>query len=81
MPVKVLLQEVRRAKGLSQNELARLTRMSPQNIQRIEQGEAKSLTFATLERLCEVLHCQPGDILIYDNETGETGNDDSNTEL
>jgi putative transcriptional regulator len=55
--------------------------MSPQNIQRIEQGEAKSLTFATLERLCEVLHCQPGDILIYDNETGETGNDDSNTEL
>jgi putative transcriptional regulator len=66
--VKVLLQEVRRANGLSQNELARLTRMSPQNIQRIEQGEAKSLTFATLERLCEVLHCQPGDILIYDSD-------------
>ncbi len=68
MAVKVLLQEVRRAKGLSQNELARLTHMSPQNIQRIEQGEAKSLTFTTLGRLCKVLGCQPGEILIYEDE-------------
>lgn len=68
MPVKVLLQEVRKSKGLSQNELARLIHMSPQNIQKIEQGDAKSLTFITLERLCKVFNCQPGDLLIYQDE-------------
>lgn len=71
--MKVLLQEVRRSRGLSQNELARLTRMSPQNIQKIEQGDAKSLTFITLGRLCKVLVCQPGDLLIYEDEPD--GND------
>jgi putative transcriptional regulator len=42
--------------------------MSPQNIQKIEQGEAKSLTFKTLSRFCQVLQCQPGDLLIYENQ-------------
>ena len=69
MSVKVLLQEVRKSKGLSQNELARLTNMSPQNIQKIEQGEAKSLTFKTLSRFCQALQCQPGDLLIYENQS------------
>lgn len=68
MPVKVLLQEVRKSQGLSQNDLARLIQMSPQNIQKIEQGDAKSLTFVTLERLCKALNCQPGDLLIYEDE-------------
>lgn len=68
MPVKVLLQEVRKSQGLSQNELARLIQMSPQNIQKIEQGNAKSLTFDALERLCQALGCQPGDLLIYEDK-------------
>ncbi len=45
--------------------------MSPQNIQKIEQGDAKSLTFITLERLCKALGCQPGDLLIYEDEPGD----------
>ena len=65
MLVKVLLKEVRKTRGLSQNELARLTQMSPQNIQKIEQGEAKSMTFKTLGRFCQALKCQPGDLLVY----------------
>ena len=67
MSVKVLLQEVRKSRGISQNELARLTEMSPQNIQKIEQGEAKSLTFKTLAKFCQALNCQPGDLLVYEN--------------
>lgn len=66
MPVKVLLQEVRKSRNLSQNELARLTNMSLQNIQKIEQGGAKSLTFKALTKFCQVLNCQPGDLLIYE---------------
>ncbi len=69
--MKVLLQEIRKSRGLSQNDLARLTRMSPQNIQRIEQGEAKSLTFKTLALFCRVLHCQPGDILVYEDDPND----------
>jgi putative transcriptional regulator len=68
MSVKVLLQEVRKSKGLSQNDLARLTKMSPQNIQKIEQGESKSMTFKTLSKFCRVLECQPGDLLVYEEE-------------
>ncbi len=75
MPVRVLLQEVRKSRGLSQNELARLTRMSPQNIQKIEQGEAKSMTFKTLTRFCQVLKCQPGDLLIYEDDPDSQGQD------
>lgn len=78
MSVKVLLQEVRKSKGLSQNELARLIKMSPQNIQKIEQGEAKSLTFKTLSKFCRVLECQPGDLLIYEDELATSVQNKSN---
>lgn len=78
--MKVLLQEVRKSQGLSQNELARLIQMSPQNIQKIEQGDAKSLTFVTLERLCKALNCQPGDLLIYEDEPIDGDNLQATTE-
>lgn len=78
MPVKVLLQEIRKSKGLSQNDLARRTGMSPQNIQKIEQGEAKSLTFRTLGLFCQALNCQPGDILVYENDPEDTSPDMTN---
>lgn len=63
MPVLVKLKKTREAKGLSQNELARKTGYSLQNIQKIEQGRSASITFDALGRFCEVLECQPGDIL------------------
>ena len=78
--MKVLLQEVRKSKGLSQNDLARLTQMSPQNIQKIEQGDAKSLTFITLGRLCKALGCQPGDLLIYEDDPDGNDNSDISVE-
>ncbi len=63
MPVLVTLKKVREGRGLSQNELARTTGYSLQNIQKIEQGRALSITFESLEKFCRVLQCQPGDIL------------------
>lgn len=85
MSVLVKLKSAREAKGFSQNELARKTGYSLQNIQKIEQGRAASITFDALGRFCRVLHCQPGDILEYTsddepipdenavNQTPETG--------
>ncbi len=63
MPVLVKLKNTRETRGFSQNELARRTGYSLQNIQKIEQGRAASITFEALGRFCKVLECQPGDIL------------------
>lgn len=72
MTVKVQLKEVRTAKNLSQNELARLLEMSLGNVQKIEYGKAKSIPLDTLDRLCKVLSCEPGDLLRYvpDDDNG-----------
>jgi putative transcriptional regulator len=64
MTVKILLKQVREARNLSQNKLAQLIGMSLQNVQRIEYGDAKSIPLETLDKLCEALSCQPGDLLI-----------------
>lgn len=64
MPVEVRLKQLREAKGLSQNALARELEMSLANIQKIEYGKAKSIPLDTLERLCLVLDCEIGDLLV-----------------
>lgn len=62
--MKILLKQVREARNVSQNKLAQLIGMSLQNVQRIEYGDAKSIPLDTLDKLCEALNCQPGDLLI-----------------
>lgn len=68
MTVKILLKQIREQRRLSQNKLAQLMEMSLQNIQRIEYGDAKSIPLETLDKLCEALNCQPGDLLIRVND-------------
>jgi putative transcriptional regulator len=65
MTVKIKLKEMRVKQGLSQNELARKLEMSLANVQKIEYSKAKSIPLDTLEKLCDVLDCQPGDLLEY----------------
>jgi putative transcriptional regulator len=68
MPVKIKLKELRNAKEISQNELARILEMSLANIQKIEYNKAKSIPLDTLERLCNALDCQVGDLLVIVND-------------
>ncbi len=65
MAIQIGLKEARKKKKLSQNGLAGKLDMTVQNIQRIEAGRAKSIPIDTLDKICEVLDCTPGDILIY----------------
>ncbi|MDZ8240569.1 MAG: helix-turn-helix domain-containing protein [Nostoc sp. ChiQUE01a] len=65
MAVLITLKKVREAKGISQNELARITGYSVQNIQKIEQGRVSSLTLDAFDRFCKALSCLPGDLLEY----------------
>ena len=73
MTVKVQLKEIRTARNISQNELARLLEMSLANVQKIEYGKAKSIPLDTLDKLCKVLKCEPGDLLRFvpDDDDGQ----------
>jgi len=50
------------------NELANAVDITPQNLSVLKAGRAKAIRFSTLERLCRVLDCQPGDILEFSRE-------------
>ncbi|MEH2033761.1 MAG: helix-turn-helix domain-containing protein [Nostoc sp.] len=64
MPVEIRLKQIREAKGLSQNALARQLEMSLANVQKIEYGKAKSIPLDTLEKICLTLDCEIGDLLV-----------------
>lgn len=50
---------------ISSNELAELVGITPANLSILKTGKAKAIRFSTLEKLCQILNCQPGDILEY----------------
>jgi len=52
------------------NELAEKVGITPQNLSVLKTGKARAIRFSTLERLCEVLACQPGDLFAYEGERG-----------
>ena len=46
-------------------ELAQKIGLTPANLSILKTGKAKAIRFSTLEKICEVLECQPGDILEF----------------
>ena len=49
-------------------ELANRVGMTPANLSILKTGKAKAVRFSTLEAICKALNCQPGDILVYEEE-------------
>lgn len=49
-------------------DLAETVGITVQNLSILKTGRAKAVRFSTLERICEVLKCQPGDILEFRGE-------------
>ncbi|MDF0480714.1 helix-turn-helix transcriptional regulator [Vagococcus sp. PNs007] len=66
--IKVNLNIVMAQRGMSSNELAEKIGITPANLSVLKTGKAKAVKFSTLEKICEALNCQPGDILEYCNE-------------
>lgn len=48
---------------MSVNEFADRVGITPSNVSVLKNGRAKAIRFSTLEAMCEVLGCQPGDLL------------------
>ncbi len=53
---------------ISSGELAERIGITPANLSILKTGKAKAVRFSTLEALCDVLQCQPGDILEFRKE-------------
>lgn len=52
-------------RGITSKELAKQIVITPANLSILKTGKARGIRFATLEKICRVLDCQPGDILQY----------------
>jgi len=50
------------------NDLALSVGITAQNLSVLKSGRAKAIRFSTLEAICKTLACQPGDILLYEED-------------
>ncbi|MEU4953344.1 helix-turn-helix transcriptional regulator [Streptomyces lavendulae] len=71
MPIAVDIDVMLARRKMSVGELADRVGITPANLAVLKNGRAKAVRFATLAALCEVLECQPGDLLRW--EAGEAG--------
>ena len=63
--IKITLNVVMAERNISTGELAKRVGITPTNISILKTGKAKAVRFSTLEKICRVLDCQPGDIIKY----------------
>jgi len=66
MPVTVKLDDLLYAKRMTLTELAERVDITLANLSILKTGKAKAIRFSTLEAICKVLECQPGDLLGFD---------------
>ena len=65
MPIVVNLDVVLARRKMRSRDLAAAVGITEQNISLLKSGKVKGVRFDTLERICSVLNCQPGDILEF----------------
>lgn len=65
MAIVVNLDVMMAKRKISSLELAEAIDITPANLSILKTGKAKAIRFSTLESICKVLDCQPGDILEY----------------
>ena len=65
MPIIVNLDVMMAKRKMSLNELSEKVDLTLSNLSILKTGKAKAIRFTTLEAICNVLDCQPGDILEY----------------
>ena len=71
MPIVVNLDVMMAKRKMSSQELAERVGITTANLSILKTGKAKAVRFSTLEKICEELDCQPGDILEYSDGTQE----------
>jgi putative transcriptional regulator len=72
MPIIVNLDVMMAKRKMSLNELSDKVGLTLSNLSILKTGKAKAIRFSTLEAICSVLECQPGDILEYASDEQKT---------
>ena len=70
MPIVVRLDVMLARRRVRSNVLARAIGITVANLSLLKSGKVKGLRFSTLEAICRVLDCQPGDLLEYQPDSG-----------
>jgi putative transcriptional regulator len=65
MPIIVNLDVMLAKRKMRSNELAERIGITTANLSILKTGKAKAIRFSTLELICEILECQPGDIMEF----------------
>ncbi|BBU60424.1 transcriptional regulator [Methylosinus sp. C49] len=74
MAIVVNLDVMLARRKMRSRDLAQRIGIAEQNVSLLKSGKVKGIRFDTLEKICEVLDCQPGDILEYrPEEKGKGG--------
>ncbi len=68
MPIIVNLDVMMARRKMSLTELAEKVGLTMANLSILKTGKAKAIRFSTLEAICQVLDCKPGDILDFEEE-------------
>ena len=73
MAIETHLDEVLRSRGMTSRELCRLVGITEANLSILRSGKAKGIRFHTINRICYYLQCDVGDILKFNGELDEEG--------
>ena len=65
MPIILRLDRVMADRKMSLNELSEKVGVANVNLSKLKNGHVSAIRFSTLEAICDVLDCQPGDILEF----------------
>ena len=76
MPIAVDIDVMLARRKMSVGELADRVGITPANLAVLKNGRAKAVRFATLAALCDVLDCQPGDLLRWETDAARASLDD-----
>lgn len=65
MPIIINLDVMMAKRKMSLNELSEKINLTLSNLSNLKTGKAKAIRFSTLDAICKILDCQPGDILEF----------------
>lgn len=68
MSIRIDLDVMLARRKMSMTELSNRVGITMANLSILKNGKAKAIRFSTLNEICRALNCQPGDILIYEEE-------------
>ncbi len=68
MPIVVTLDVMLAVRKAKSRDLAEHLGITPGNVSLLKQGKVSGVRFDTLERMCQFLDCQPGDLLKFEPE-------------